>query len=332
MAGKNLVGLDIGSKFTKIVQLKEKSGVKFLTKAQLISTPQDLNMEDSVAMKDFLSLLATNNNLKNKPIAYALNISECIARYLTIPMVDESEIEQAVMWEAEQDIPFKLDKVNVNYQILNVDQNNKNYKVLIVAAKKEKIEFLKEVFSKAKLKLECVDVDIFSTINTYLENTPEKNRLVFILNIGAKSTKLALLDGTEPIYFSYIDFSLDSIVLDIANKLSVSESESLNMLLSKNKDPHLISIIESNLINLQNELSNVLNFNFSLLADRHIDNFVLAGGACSIDEIASYLATVFNMGVVKLNPFDTLTIQDPNFNMDNKYLFDVALGLALRKT
>ncbi|WP_291490108.1 type IV pilus biogenesis protein PilM [Desulfurella sp.] len=332
MAGKNLVGLDIGSKFTKIVQLKEKSGVKFLTKAQLISTPQDLNMEDSVAMKDFLSLLATSNNLKNKPIAYALNISECIARYLTIPMVDESEIEQAVMWEAEQYIPFKLDKVNVNYQILNVDQNNKNYKVLIVAAKKEKIEFLKEVFSKAKLKLECIDVDIFSTINTYLENTPEKNRLVFILNIGAKSTKLALLDGTEPIYFSYIDFSLDSIVLDIANKLSISESESLNMLLSKNKDPHLISIIESNLINLQNELSNVLNFNFSLLADRHIDNFVLAGGACSIDEIASYLATVFNMGVVKLNPFDTLTIQDPNFNMDNKYLFDVALGLALRKT
>ncbi|HEX12903.1 MAG: hypothetical protein C0173_05350 [Desulfurella sp.] len=331
MASKNLVGLDIGSKFTKIVQLKEKSGVKFLINAQLISTPQDLNMEDSVAMKDFLSLLATSNNLKNKPIAYALNISECIARYLTIPMVDESEIEQAVMWEAEQYIPFKLDKVNVNYQILNVDQNNKNYKVLIVAAKKEKIEFLKEVFSKAKLKLECVDVDIFSTINTYLENAPEKNKLVFILNIGAKSTKLALLDSTEPIYFSYIDFSLDSIVLDIASKLSISESESLNMLLSKNKDPHLISIIESNLINLQNELSNVLNFNFSLIADRHIDNFVLAGGACSIDEIATYLATVFNIGVIKLNPFETLTIQDPNFNIDNKYLFDVALGLALRK-
>ncbi|MGC8821534.1 MAG: type IV pilus biogenesis protein PilM [Desulfurella sp.] len=331
MASKNLVGLDIGSKFTKIVQLKEKSGVKFLINAQLISTPQDLNMEDSVAMKDFLSLLATSNNLKNKPIAYALNISECIARYLTIPMVDESEIEQAVMWEAEQYIPFKLDKVNVNYQILNIDQKNKNIKVLIVAAKKEKIEFLKEVFSKAKLKLECVDVDIFSTINTYLENAPEKNKLVFILNIGAKSTKLALLDSTEPIYFSYIDFSLDSIVLDIASKLSISESESLNMLLSKNKDPHLISIIESNLINLQNELSNVLNFNFSLIADRHIDNFVLAGGACSIDEIATYLATVFNIGVIKLNPFETLTIQDPNFNIDNKYLFDVALGLALRK-
>ncbi|MGC8706160.1 MAG: type IV pilus biogenesis protein PilM [Desulfurella sp.] len=331
MASKNLVGLDIGSKFTKIVQLKEKSGVKFLINAQLISTPQDLNMEDSVAMKDFLSLLATSNNLKNKPIAYALNISECIARYLTIPMVDESEIEQAIMWEAEQYIPFKLDKVNVNYQILNIDQKNKNIKVLIVAAKKEKIEFLKEVFSKAKLKLECVDVDIFSTINTYLENAPEKNKLVFILNIGAKSTKLALLDSTEPIYFSYIDFSLDSIVLDIASKLSISESESLNMLLSKNKDPHLISIIESNLINLQNELSNVLNFNFSLIADRHIDNFVLAGGACSIDEIATYLATVFNIGVIKLNPFETLTIQDPNFNIDNKYLFDVALGLALRK-
>ncbi|SDC00181.1 type IV pilus assembly protein PilM [Desulfurella multipotens] len=331
MASKNLVGLDIGSKFTKIVQLKEKSGVKFLINAQLISTPQDLNMEDSVAMKDFLSLLATSNNLKNKPIAYALNISECIARYLTIPMVDESEIEQAIMWEAEQYIPFKLDKVNVNYQILNIDQKNKNIKVLIVAAKKEKIEFLKEVFSKAKLKLECVDVDIFSTINTYLENAPEKNKLVFILNVGAKSTKLALLDSTEPIYFSYIDFSLDSIVLDIASKLSISESESLNMLLSKDKDPHLISIIESNLINLQNELSNVLNFNFSLIADRHIDNFVLAGGACSIDEIATYLATVFNIGVIKLNPFETLTIQDPNFNIDNKYLFDVALGLALRK-
>ncbi|AHF98142.1 hypothetical protein DESACE_07800 [Desulfurella acetivorans A63] len=331
MASKNLVGLDIGSKITKIVQLKEKSGVKFLINAQLISTPQDLNMEDSVAMKDFLSLLATSNNLKNKPIAYALNISECIARYLTIPMVDESEIEQAIMWEAEQYIPFKLDKVNVNYQILNIDQKNKNIKVLIVAAKKEKIEFLKEVFSKAKLKLECVDVDIFSTINTYLENAPEKNKLVFILNIGAKSTKLALLDSTEPIYFSYIDFSLDSIVLDIASKLSISESESVNMLLSKNKDPHLISIIESNLINLQNELSNVLNFNFSLIADRHIDNFVLAGGACSIDEIATYLATVFNIGVIKLNPFETLTIQDPNFNIDNKYLFDVALGLALRK-
>ena len=331
MGSRNLVGLDIGSKFTKIVQLKEKNGVKFLTNAQLVSTPLDLNMEDPAMVKDFLAQLATQNNLKNKPIAYALNISECIARYLTIPMVDESEIEQAVMWEAEQYIPFKLDKVNVNYQILNVDQKNKNLKVLIVAAKKEKIELLKEVFNSAKLKLECIDVDIFSTINAYLENAAEKNKLVFILNIGAKSTKLALVDGVEPIYFSYTDFNLDSIVADIANKLSISDSESIKMLLSKEKDPHLTGIIESNLINLQNELSNVLNFNFSLIADKHIDNFVLAGGACSINEVASYLATVFNIGVIKLNPFETLTIEDTKFDMGNKYLFDVALGLALRK-
>ncbi|OSS41708.1 Type 4 pilus biogenesis protein PilM [Desulfurella amilsii] len=331
MGSRNLIGLDIGSKFTKIVQLKEKSGVKFLTNAQLVSTPKEINMEDPIAMKDFLTVLATQNGLKSKPIAYALNISECIARHLTIPMVDESEIEQAVMWEAEQYIPFKLDKVNVNYQILNVDQKNKNFEILIVAAKKEKIEFLKEVFNGAKLKLECVDVDIFSTINAYLENTAEKDKLVFILNIGAKSTKLALVNGTKPIYFSYIDFNLDSIVTDIANKLSISESESLDLLLSKNKDTHLISIIESNLMNLQNEISNVLNFNFSLIADQHIDNFVLSGGACSINEVASYLATVFNIGVVKLNPFETLTIEDTKFNTDNKYLFDVALGLALKK-
>lgn len=331
MGSKNLIGLDIGSKLTKIVQLREKSGVKFLTNAQLVNSPNDLNLEDLSLMKDFLTKLATDYNLKNKSIAYAFNISECIARYLTIPMVDQSEIEQAIMWEAEQYIPFKLDKVNVNYQILNVDQKNKNIKVLIVAAKKEKIEFLQEVFNKAKLKLECIDVDIFSTINTYLENTPEKNKLVFILNIGAKSTKLALLDGIEPIFFSYIDFSLDPVVIDIANKLSISEQESTALLLSKEKDAHLISIIESNLINLQNELSNVLNFNFSLIADKHIDNFVLAGGACSIDEIASYLATVFNVGVAKLNPFETLTVEDTKFDMSNKYLFDVALGLALRK-
>lgn len=331
MGSKNLVGLDIGSRFTKIVQLKEKSGIKFLTNAQLVDTPKDLNMEDPIALKDFLVKLVTENGLKNKPIAYALNISECIARYLTIPMVDESEIEQAVMWEAEQYIPFKLDKVNVNYQILNIDQKNKSLKVLIVAAKKEKIEFLKEVFNSAKLKLECIDVDIFSTINAYLENVAEKNKLVFILNIGAKSTKLALVDGVEPIYFSYTDFNLDSIVADIANKLSISESESIKTLLSKEKDPYLTGIIESSLINLQNELSNVLNFNFSLIADKHIDNFVLAGGACSIDEVASYLATVFNIGVIKLNPFETLTIEDTKFDMGSKYLFDVALGLALRK-
>jgi type IV pilus assembly protein PilM len=331
MRSGNLVGLDIGSKFTKIVQLKEKNGVKFLTNAQLIDTPLDLNMEDPAMFKDFLVQLATQNGLKNKSIAYALNISECIARYLTIPMVDESEIEQAVMWEAEQYIPFKLDKVNVNYQILNVDQKNKNLKILIVAAKKEKIELLKEVFNSAKLKLECIDVDIFSTINTYLENATEKNKLVLLLNIGAKSTKLALVDGVEPIYFSYTDFNLDSIVADIASKLSISDSESTKMLLSNEKDPHLTGIIESNLINLQNELSNVLNFNFSLIADKHIDNFVLAGGACSINEVALYLSTVFNIGVVKLNPFETLTIENAKFDMGNKYLFDVALGLALRK-
>ncbi len=289
MASKNLVGLDIGSKFTKIVQLKEKNGVKFLVGAKLINTPKKLNMEDPVSMQEYLSMLSQQNGLKNKPIAYALNIVECIARYLTIPMVDESEIEQAVMWEAEQYIPFKLNKVNVNYQILNIDEKNKNMKVLIVAAKKEKVEFLKDVFSKSKLKLEFLDVDIFSSINAYLENTPEKNKLVFLLNIGAKSTKIALLNAQEPIYFSYIDFNLDNLVLNIANKLSISESESLNMLLSKEKDPHLINIIESNLINLQNELSNVLNFNFSLIADRHIDNFVLSGGACSINEVAKYL-------------------------------------------
>ncbi len=331
MGSKNLIGLDIGSKFTKIAQLKEKSGIKFLTNAYLINSPDNLNLEDPSTMKDFLTKLASQYDLKNKPIAYAFSISECIARYLTIPLVDESEIEQAIMWEAEQYIPFKLDKVNVNYQILDVDQKNKNLKVLIVAAKKEKIDLLKEVFDKSQLKLKCIDIDVFATINAYFENTLAKDKLVFILNIGAKSTKLALVNGNQPIYFSYTDFNLDSMVLDIASKLSISESESVKILLSKEKDPHLTSIVESNLVNLKNELSSVLNFNFTLMADRHIDNFVLAGGACAIEEVSSYLSTVFNVDVVKLNPFETLTVEDTKFDMGNRYLFDVALGLALRK-
>ncbi len=331
MGSKNLIGLDIGSKFTKIAQLKEKSGIKFLTNAYLINSPDNLNLEDPYTMKDFLTKLASQYDLKNKPIAYAFSISECIARYLTIPLVDESEIEQAIMWEAEQYIPFKLDKVNVNYQILDVDQKNKNLKVLIVAAKKEKIDLLKEVFDKSQLKLKCIDIDVFATINSYFENTLAKDKLVFILNIGAKSTKLALVNGNQPIYFSYTDFNLDSMVLDIASKLSISESESVKILLSKEKDPHLTSIVESNLVNLKNELSSVLNFNFTLMADRHIDNFVLAGGACAIEEVSSYLSTVFNVDVVKLNPFETLTVEDTKFDMGNRYLFDVALGLALRK-
>lgn len=331
MVEKNLIGLDIGSKLTKIVKVRHKSGVKFLTNAYLIETPSSLDMQDISSFSEFLSNIAIQYKLKGSNIAYALNIAEAIARYITLPLVDEAEIEQAIMWEAEQYIPFKLDKVNVNYQILNIDQKNKEIKALIVAAKREKIEFLKDAFSRAKLNLKCLDVDVFATMNAFLENSSEKNKLNFILNVGAKSTKIALLYANEPIYSSHIDFNLDNIVNDIAQKLSISDTESLQLILSKQKDHQVVTLIDNNLVNLHSELSNVLSFNFSILANKNIENFVLAGGGCAIEEIGAYLETIFAKKVLKLNPFETLTIEDANFDINNKFLFDVALGLALRK-
>ncbi len=139
MAKKNLVGLDIGSYYTKVVELDNKKGVPIVKRVVRERTPDLISSQEEIdidVMSEFLNSLFSQYKIKNRNAALALNSSYVITKTVSMPLVVDEEIEQAVMWEAEQYAPFGMEQVNVSYQIMEKDKEKNEMTVLIVLKKK----------------------------------------------------------------------------------------------------------------------------------------------------------------------------------------------------
>ncbi len=172
---KDIIGLDIGSRYIKAVQLKEvKTGYQ-LERFGIISLLPELIVDGSVldsprVVEAIRGLISENNiKVKNTAIAVSGHSSVIIKRIALQPMTEE-ELSESIKFEAEQYVPFDIEDVNLDFQILGQREEQDQMDVLIVAVKKDKINEYVSVVFEAGLNPVVVDVDAFA-----LENLHEIN-------------------------------------------------------------------------------------------------------------------------------------------------------------
>ena len=174
---KAVVGLDIGSSAVKAVELKP-SGKGFKVTAFAIEpVPPDSIVDgaiiDGAAVADAIRRLFENKAFKTKDVAASLSGNAVIVKKISLPVMTEAELAESIHWEAEQYIPFDIQDVNLDYQILDPGTGadaKGTMDVLLVAAKKEKIADYTGVISQAGRVPVVVDVDAFALQNAYEAN------------------------------------------------------------------------------------------------------------------------------------------------------------------
>src|SRR6185369_15334844 len=172
---KEVIGIDIGSSSVKLVQLKDLKGSYQLINAGIVSLPPeaivDNTLMDSTAIVGAIKNLITSLGIKVKEVACSISGNSVIIRKIILPAMPLEELEDQITWEAEQYIPFDINDVNMDFQILSPDSiDPSKMNVLLVASKKDIINDYVAVFIESGLHLSVVDVDSFAVQNAFEVN------------------------------------------------------------------------------------------------------------------------------------------------------------------
>jgi type IV pilus assembly protein PilM len=193
---KSIVGLDIGSSAVKAVELKPVGKSFKVAAFGSEPVPSDAIVDgaiiDAPAVADAIRRVFEHNKaLKAKDVCASLSGNAVIVKKITLPVMTETELSESIYWEAEQYIPFDIQDVNLDYQILDPGtgpDSRGSMDVLLVAAKREKIGDYTSVIAQAGRTPVIVDVDAFALQNAYEVNYGlEPGSFFVLLNEGERA-------------------------------------------------------------------------------------------------------------------------------------------------
>jgi type IV pilus assembly protein PilM len=340
--GKSVVGLDIGSSAIKAVELKA-AGKKFKVSALAIEpVPADSIVDGAIidrgAVAEAIRKVFAGKAFKTKDVAASLSGNAVIVKKITLPVMTDAELAQSIHWEAEQYIPFDIQDVNLDFQILDPGTGPDSrgaMEVLLVAAKKEKIADYSDVITQAGCKPVVVDVDAFALQNACEVNYGfAPNEVVVLINAGASAVNINIVSDGQSLFTRDISLGGNAYTEAVQRELNLPfESAELakkgELFDGPSMDevrPVLHAMTENVLLEIQKTFD---FFRASATSDR-IDRILLSGGASSVDGFAAALEERFEAPVERFDPFKAIAF-DGVATPDLVSKAAVAVGLALRK-
>ena len=342
---KSLVGLDIGSSAVKVVELKDLGkGRGFMLENAVVESLSPEAIVDGAIMDAGLVIEAiqrafTGRKLKASDVAIALSGHSVIIKKIAIPATSEEELAEVVPWEAEQYIPFDVEDVNLAYQVLQDGGAEGNMDVLLVAAKKDKINDYTSVVTQAGRNPVLVDVDVFALQNCFEMNyDAEAAGGTALINIGASTTNVAILKGTTSIFWRDISVGGSHYNDAIRKELNVTyeQAESLKRgEVVEGVDPTSVQPILASVNEFVGaEIQKTLDFFKNTTPGESIESIVISGGSSRIPQLKEALGERFAVPVEYLNPFNRLQIGKaitPEMLEELSASVSIAVGLACRR-
>jgi type IV pilus assembly protein PilM len=344
---KSLVGLDIGSSAVKAVELKAAGKGYKVTAFGAESVPPDSIVDgaiiDGAAVADAIRRVFEGNKIQTKDVAASLSGNAVIVKKITLPVMTEAELAESIYWEAEQYIPFDIQDVNLDYQILDPGDaaNGKaTMDVLLVAAKKEKIADYTGVIAQAGRTAVVVDVDAFALQNAFEVNYGiEPGRVVVLLNAGASATNINILQGDQSVFTRDISIGGNAYTEALQKELNLpfeqadqlKRGEPVDGVTFEDARPVLRAVTE----NVMLEIQKTFDFFKATAASDRIDRIVVSGGASRAEGFLEMLTERFEAPVELFDPFKNVAFDAKRFQVGAVDAIAptaaVAVGLALRR-
>ncbi|HXH07579.1 MAG TPA: type IV pilus assembly protein PilM [Vicinamibacterales bacterium] len=341
---KSLVGLDIGSSAVKAVELKPSGRGYRIVGFGLEPVPPDSIVDgaiiDAAAVADAIRRLFETSRIRTKEVAASLSGSAVIVKKITVPKMTDAELAESIYWEAEQYIPFDIQDVNLDYQVLEGGTDQKNtMDVLLVAAKKEKIADYTGVIAQAGRTAVIVDVDAFALQNAYEVNYgAAPGEVVALLNVGASGTNINILSGDQSIFTrdisvggnTYTEALQKELNLPFETADALKRGEAADGVGYEEARPVLQAVTD----NIMLEIQKTFDFFRATAAADRMSRLVLSGGGSLVEGFAEQLGARFDVPVERFDPFRSVAFDGRRFGVDPAQVAPtaaVAVGLALRR-
>ena len=342
----SLIGVDIASTSIKLIELSQTGkGMFRLERYAIEPLPKDVVTDGNIANLDQVSDALKRGwkrlGSRNRNIAMSLPAAMVITKKIIVPAGQkEEELELTVEAEANQYIPFALDEVNLDFQILGPAPNNPDeVEVLIAASRKEKVEDRVAIADTAGLKPRVMDVESYATQEVFGLIAPSlpangRDQNIALVDIGAHVTHFYVLRNNQFLFSRDQAFGGNQLTQDIqrAFNLSPDEAESAkkNQGLPENYDS---DVLQPFMETLALEITRALQFFFTSTSHSQVDQVVLAGGCAALPGIDELVAKRAGVATVIANPFAAMQASErirPRQLAQDAPMLLIATGLALR--
>ena len=345
-ASPPLIGVDISSSALKLVELSETGkGAYRLERYAVEPLAKDVVTDGNIANLDQVSeaLRRAHKRLgsRNRNVALALPAAMVITKKIIVPTgQSEEELELQVETEANQYIPFALDEVNLDFQILGPAPNNADeVEVLIAASRKEKVEDRVAIAEAAGLKPRVMDVESYATEEAFQMIAPSlpangRDQNIALVDIGAHVMHFYVLRNNQILFSRDQAFGGNQLTHEIqrAFNLSPEEAESAKKSagLPENYDA---DVLQPFMETLALEITRALQFFFTSTSYSQVDQVVLAGGCALVPGLDELVAKRAGVNTIVGNPFANMSVSDrirPRQLAADAPLLLIGCGLALR--
>lgn len=347
-AKRQLVGLDIGSRAIKLVQIKELKGKYILQKFGIKPLEPEVIVDGTVMdagrVIDVIKELIQEQGVKVKNVALSVSGHAVIVKKINLPQTPDDQMDAKVKEAAEQYIPFDINEVNLDWFILNpaetTEDGQTQMAVLLVAAKKDKVNELTEIARGAGLIPKVLDVDAFAIENMYSINYEVKpEELTALVNVGASVMNVNIVKGNVSVFTRDIAVGGHRYAEALQRDLGVTADEAEAAQRGKLKEgldaTTVKGVIDGINAEVASEIARTVDYFKSIGADAaDVTKIVLCGGCAKVAGLVEQLTERMGVPVEVANPFNQVDIAQGGF--DQTALAEVApqiavgVGLAIR--
>jgi len=340
---KEVIGIDIGSSSVKLVQIKDLKGVYQLLNVGIIPLPPeaivDNTLMDNSSIVNAVKSLISSLGVKVKDVACSISGNSVIIRKITLPVMPVEELEDQIAWEAEQYIPFDINDVNMDFQILSPDSIDPSKMiVLLVASKRDIINDYVAVFNEAGLVLSVVDVDSFAVQNAFeMNHDVGAEDVSALINIGASVMNINIVKSGISLFTRDVQMGGNLYTEEIQKQMGLSslEAESMKTLAAEADNNELLDVLNKVNETITQEIRRSLDFYNSTASDDRITKIFVSGGASKGYNLFGAISEKIGLPVEMVNPFAKLKFNekdfDPEYLQEIGPLMAVTVGLAVRR-
>ena len=342
-----LLGLDISSSAVKLVELTANGKEGYRVERYTIEVlPKDAVSDGNIAnldgVVDAVKRAWKRLGTSTRNVAMALPGPAVITKKIIVPAgLGDDQLEIQVESEANQYIPFAIDEVNLDFQVIGPAPSVPDeLEVLIAASKKDRVEDRVAVADAAGLSAVVVDVESLASLAAFElieRQLPDggKNQTVALINAGSNVMSLTVLRNGQQVYAREQAFGGGQLTQDIARHYGMTYEEAeVAKRAGSLPEGYEGELLAPFMENLALEISRALQFFFTSTQYNQVDHIVLAGGCAVIPGVDEVVATRTQVSTLIANPFANMVLSDrvraKNLLADASSLM-VACGLALRR-
>ena len=338
---KTTVGLDIGSGLIKVAVIEHGRGEPTLIKVVITPLTGDAIVEGEIMdpgiVSEAIQAALLEAGVKSKAVVTAVGGRDVIIKKIKVDRAKEQDARDLVRWEAEQHVPFDMESVELDFQVLDPDADGLEMSVLLVAAKRELIENKLRILAEAGLSAGVVDVDAFALHNAFERNYPDAMQgVVGLINIGHEVTNINILDDGVPLLTRDIPVGTRRFREDLQRERGLTPDEAQALVVGYDGSPHLDAVVALRGEEIATGIERAAAFlaSSSRSATQLREVFVCGGGS-RVPGLAAALGQRLRLGVTQANPLANLRVRDGALDAlstdEVAPLLMLPIGLALRQ-